>query len=53
MDTTFMTEEVIEFDDPVIECPLCGGIVDQLALTTDWAGFDPPSCADCGVVLAA
>ena len=53
MDTTLMTEDVIDIDDPVVECPLCGGIIDQLALTVDWAGFEPPSCSNCGAVLAA
>ena len=52
MDTTLMAED-LEIDGPVVECPLCGGIIDLLGLTVDWAGFDPPNCSDCGVVLAA
>ena len=53
METTLIAQDLFEFDDPLLECPLCGGIIDQLALTVDWAGFDPPNCSDCGVVLAA
>lgn len=53
MENTLLVQDLFEIDDPVVECPLCGGIIDQLALTVDWAGFDPPNCSDCGVVLAA
>ncbi len=41
------------FEGPALECPVCLGTIDQLALTLDISGAGELACADCGAVLAA
>jgi hypothetical protein len=40
-------------DGPAGVCPVCTGVIDQLALTLDAGGYEPASCAECGALLAA
>lgn len=41
------------FEGPQTECPICRGVIDQLALTLDLSGYGALECSDCGAVLAA
>lgn len=43
----------VVFDGPAVECPVCRGTIEQLALVLDLAGAEPVSCGSCGALLAA
>ena len=49
----FGIEAVGLFDGPAAVCPVCTGVIDQLALTLDQGGYEPASCGECGALLAA